>query len=316
MVHKKGGKLYLILAILISIISSVHATTKSDLVLSGEVLFSATEISSDGAISCSSCHVKNNFYIDSIERAIARKKIFPRNTPTLLNVNRYSEFLWDGRASSLSAQVSEPLFRPAELGTTEDLLSSYIKSNSFLRSSYEKSDAKNYSEFALMALSAYVKSIPSKTSKFESYLEGSDVFTTEEQLGWELFQGKARCIQCHKLPNLTDGKYRRNGLIPRKIILQSSGGKKSSRFTLGYDYGRGNIESGKGNMFSFRTPSLFNIAETSPYMHDGYHLTLEEVIDFYSRGGDSETESIQKLNLTDAEKQQLLLFLKTLSQND
>lgn len=121
--------------------------------------------------------------------------------------------------------------------------------------------------------------------------------TEEEIFGMELFAGKAQCITCHNGPNLSDHNYYNVGLDSD-------------------DPGRKDITGNDADDGAFRTPGLYGIAHHAPYMHDGSLETLEDVIDFYDRGGDGHPNTspkIKELNLTDEEKDALLAFLMVLS---
>lgn len=166
----------------------------------------------------------------------------------------------------------------------------------------------------MKAIEKFVISVSTRESRFSLYLEDKSILTKEEISGFELFVGKAKCAVCHSPPEFTDNSFHDNGLFRRRLILQTRANPDiQDRFELGFDYGRGNIESGTAHLFKFRTPSLYNIALTAPYMHDGSFRTLEEVIDFYNRGGKNREKHIEPLFLKENEKAFLIKFLKTLT---
>jgi len=287
------------------------------LINAGKELFFSKELSRDSQVACSSCHIPEKGFQDGYERALSRGKVLSRNTLSILNVNRYIEYFWDGRAVSLEKQIEGPLFQKIEIGSSIEIINKFVFSNPILSEAYNHSLAKDTQTFVIAALKAYCMDVSTKTTRYNQYLAGDISFTNQELAGMELFFGKANCSKCHSTPNFTDGKYHKVNKYRRKIILQSPGNDaKLGDFKLGYDYGRGNVESGKNVLFAFRTPSLFNVGITSPYMHDGSHRTLGEVIDYYNRGGDIETGSLSPLDLTNKEKTQIISFLETLTDSN
>ena len=142
---------------------------------------------------------------------------------------------------------------------------------------------------------SFVRSILSGNSPFDRYINGDrDALTADQQPGLQLFRGKANCASCHVGPNFTDERLHNTGVAWREGKLSDVG-------------------AGQGN---FKTPTLREIACTAPYMHDGSMATLDDVIEFYDRGGranpnlDSE---ICPLRLTAEEKKALVAFLMALN---
>ena len=116
------------------------------------------------------------------------------------------------------------------------------------------------------ALAAFQRTLVTGPSPFDRFLMGEkSALSADAKAGLELFRGVAGCIECHNGPLLSDGKYYRLGVSYR-------------------DEGRAQISGEKGDRARFRTPSLRNIAETGPYMHDGSLETLDDVVSFYFRG--------------------------------
>lgn len=293
-----------------------NARTRDSLsIVAGSLLFNSTMLSSDGRLSCSSCHPPDVAFQDAYERALSRSLILTRNTPTLLNVRHYTSFFWDGRATSLKEQITGPLFNRLELGSNDSILHKAVLEDKKLRYIFYilKYPSDSVRDFVVNSLARFLESIGTNNTWFHLSLEDIVQLTQEERHGRDLFFGKAACSQCHQWPNLTHNSFHEIGLSRQRIILEtySDGGKERSR--LGYDYGRGNIAPGKANLFKFRTPSLFNVALTSPYMHNGSIATLAGVLDFYARGGDIEGSETHPIDLTREEKAAIVAFLCTLS---
>lgn len=264
----------------------------------GKQIFNDPSLSSDKSLSCSSCHIENKFFQDGYDRSLARTRQLKRNTPTLLNIQFYDSFFWDGRAVTLGDQIEEPLLAHLEIGATEESLEDYILKNRTLSDMYsEVSDSTNSIVFITSLIESYLLSLP----KADVYKLGVKL---QKLPGWGIFN-KLGCSSCHVPPRLTDNKFYDIGLIKRRTVLERTHGKESG-FRLGFDYGRGNVVGGKENLHAFRTPSLWHLPNTGPYMHDGRFDSIEEVIDFYSSKGSP---------FSNEQKKQLLQFLNSLKIN-
>lgn len=137
------------------------------------------------------------------------------------------------------------------------------------------------------SLASYVRTIFSGDSPYDRYLQGNrDALTAEQRAGLRLFRSKAGCTACHLGPNFTDERLHNTG--------------------AGWPADRG----------AFKTPSLREVARTPPYMHNGSLKTIEEVIDFYDKGGKANPAldpEMRELDLTAEEKKALAAFLQTLN---
>jgi cytochrome c peroxidase len=145
------------------------------------------------------------------------------------------------------------------------------------------------------ALASFVRSILSGDSRFDRFVNGDrEALSVEEQAGLQLFRGKANCVACHVGPNFTDERLHNTGIAWRDGKLTDPG-------------------AGQGN---FKTPTLREVARTAPYMHDGSLATLEEVIEYYDRGGNRNSNldsEVRPLHLSADEKRNLVHFLRSLS---
>jgi cytochrome c peroxidase len=260
-----------------------------DKVLLGRQLFFDKRLSRDMTLACASCHEPERAFSDG--RAVARGingAEGSRNAPALINRGYGSAFFLDGRAATLEKQALEPILNPRELGLTEAELER--------RTGLKSADAT-------AALASYVRTIRSGDSRFDRYSAGQPRALNQlEKAGLELFRGKAHCSSCHIGPNFTDERFHNTGVAWKDGRLADEG-----RFT---------ISSNEKEHGAFKTPTLREIARTSPYMHDGSLTTLDDVIEFYSNGGrqnpylDSE---IRPLNLAAQEKRALIAFLQSLT---
>jgi len=157
------------------------------------------------------------------------------------------------------------------------------------------------------ALAQFLRTLNSGNAKFDKVQRGEAAFTNEESLGLELFfTEKGDCFHCHATTFFSDNQFHNNALDsnPDPGYYEVTGDS--------LDYGK------------FKSPTLRNIELTAPYMHDGRHNTLEEVIDFYSEGlqhsatVDPLMKQLSKggIQLTNEEKAALLAFLKTLTDEE
>ncbi len=285
--------------------------SEQEWIKAGKHLFEINSISPK-KISCSSCHEPANYFQDGYDVAIVHNQKLIRNTPTLLNLNRYTSFFWDGRASSIRKQLEGPLFSRAEMNSDPAYIFQAIKKDGLLEQTMNRlsvSDENQAVEFVMYALEKYILSITTEKTKFHTFLDGQHSLTSQEEAGYEIFLHKAKCGRCHPPPHFTDNQFHDIGLVRRKTIFESYRDDRDVKYRLGHDFGRGNIVEGVDNLFAFRTPSLINVALTAPYMHDGIFDELEEIVDFYSR----KDSILIKHPLTINDKQNLLAFLRTLN---
>ena len=247
----------------------------------GRRLFFDRRLSRDGLISCSSCHDPERAFADG--RAIA-VGIFGRrghrNSPALINRGYGRLFFWDGRVSTLEEQVLKPIEDRNEMDLSVSEAAARVNLTA---------------EEISRALATFVRSILSGDSPFDRFLNGDrNALTHEQQQGLQVFRGKGNCTACHVGPNFTDERLHNTGIAWRDGKLADAG-------------------AGSGN---FKTPTLREIARTAPYMHDGSIATLEDVVEYYDRGGNRNPgldADIRPLHLSSAEKQSILAFLRCLN---
>jgi cytochrome c peroxidase len=247
----------------------------------GRRLFFDRRLSCDQSLSCASCHDPERAFSDGRPLAVG---IFGRqgrrNAPALINRGYGRSFFWDGRVAMLEEQVLKPIQDPNEMDMS--------LAEAAARVGLPPDEISR-------ALASFVRSILSGDSPYDRFINGDrSALTPEQQLGLQVFRGKGNCTACHVGPNFSDERLHNTGVAWRDGLLTDEGA----------DHG------------NFKTPTLREIARTAPYMHDGSLSTLQDVVEFYDRGGhpnpnlDSE---IRPLRLSPAEKQGLLDFLSTLS---
>lgn len=284
----------------------------------GKMLFFDPRLSKSKQISCASCHDPELAWGDG--RTISyghNRQTGKRNSPSLLNIGYHSVFFWDGRAASLEDQALGPITDPVEMAATETISIKNIKKIKGYKPYFREAfgDEKITIERILKAIATYERTITSKKSKFDSFIEGkSDIFTDEEVIGLHLFRTKARCINCHNTPLFSNQKFHNVGLSYYGRTFE--------------DLGKYNITHKKEDVGKFKTPSLREIGRTAPYMHNGLMPNLEGIIEMYNAGmprvkpkENQKNDSLfpvtdpllKKLNLTKKEQNALKAFLLTLS---
>lgn len=280
----------------------------------GRMLFFDRQLSGNGAIACSSCHVPENYFTDHKPQGEGIGQT-SRNTPSVL-LAKYSPWqTWDGRKDSLWSQALEPLESPLEHGSTrqqvvEVVRSHYLELYTEIFGTIDDSKAGIDQAFANVgkAIMAYQFQLEVKPSRFDRFVDAAvsqdkqamkEIFSRDEVLGLRLFVGKANCISCHNGPLFTNFEFHNTGVPPRNkahVDLGRYQGVKKlvvDEFTCLSSFSGLDPESclemkflkttGPELVGAFKTPSLRNIAKTAPYMHAGQFDSLEAVLDHYSK---------------------------------
>ncbi|MGH8246476.1 MAG: cytochrome-c peroxidase [Gammaproteobacteria bacterium] len=255
----------------------------------GRKLFHDTRLSRDGTLSCASCHNPDHGFTDAKPLAVGvfgRKG--GRRVPAIVNRGYGRSFFWDGRVPTLEQQVLEPITNPQEMDLT-----------------LEEAAARVGLEQAALsrALASYVRTIRAGDSPYDRYVAGDRAALGEkERDGLKVFRGKGNCVVCHVGANLTDEKFHNTG-----VAWDGQGFP---------DPGRHNVTGKESDRGAFKTPTLREVARRPPFMHNGSLATLEEVVDFYDKGGKQNPHldpDIRPLGLSAAEKAALIAFLRALS---
>lgn len=295
-------------------------TTKiSDKVVFGKELFNDKSLSKDYNMACATCHVKDLAFTDG-------RKTFDknqtRNTPTVAYAAYQRGFFMDSRAGSLEGQVVGVVQNHNEFNMTMDSVVARVLKNDVYKKKIESLYASKRVGFNIRhAIASYIKTLNTFNSKFDKNIRGEeDTLTEEEKLGFNLFTGKALCATCHFAPVF-------NGTVPpnyKDTELEFIGVPQTTdtiNAKLSEDLGRYNIFKTEERKHFFKTPTIRNIAKTAPYMHNGVYSTLEEVMDFYNKGGgsglgienDYQTLPFDNLQLSKKEINAVIAFMKTLT---
>ena len=306
----------------------------------GRKLFFDRRLSFNGTMSCAMCHVPEQGFAshDSQTGVGIEGKSLRRNAPGLLNVAWQARLFHDGRESSLVTQAWLPLLHPDEManpsiGHVLDRLRALPDYRGLFERAFDGAGPSMNTVGA--AIAAFETTLVAADSRFDRWRYGGDsaALSALEQQGFALFSGKAGCVQCHhadaKNALLADGAFHATaaGLAPaqeQSFVVPLAPGVQTvlSDAALAAfasdrppDLGRFEITLDPADRFAFKTPTLRNVAQTAPYMHDGSLATLEDVIDFYDRGGGelpSKSERLRPLGLQASEKAALAAFLRAL----
>ena len=234
----------------------------------GKLLFFDPRLSGDNQMSCATCHLPDKGFADGLALSTgAGGKQLTRNTQSCLNVAFYKSYFWDGRVASLETQSLIPIESAAEMNQgLDDLEAELAAVPRYVAEFKQVFGSKPNRDGIAKALAAFQRTLVTGPSPLDRYLAGEiDALSGDAKRGLELFRGEAGCIECHNGPLLSDGKFYRLGVSHR-------------------DKGREAVTGKKADRYRFRTPSLRNVAETAPYMHDGSQQTLDDVVTFYFRG--------------------------------
>jgi len=239
----------------------------------GKQLFFDPRLSGNNTMSCASCHKPDRWFADGVEWNKGETGItLVRNTQSCLNTGFYSSLFWDGRAATLEDQALGPIESEIEMNQSLDQLEEELRRiPGYVLPFQSVFGAKPNRRDIAKALAAYQRTLITGPSPYDRYLRGDDDALSEDaKRGLALFAGEAKCIQCHNGPNLSDGKYYRTGASE-------------------VDEGRFKLTGKSDDRFRFRTPSLRNVAETGPYMHHGFFVSLDVVLAFYYNSGAATT---------------------------
>lgn len=298
-----------------------HSTAaKVDL---GKKLFYDELLSGTQTRSCASCHNPDLAFTDGLTKQTDihnPSKLLTRNTPTLVNSALQSNYFYDMRALTLEDQVLDVISNQHEMAGSMEQVVKYVAADQSYQSLFAKAfSGKGIGRDELAnALACYIRSLIKLDSRFDAYMRGNQAALSKEELnGFNLFMGKAKCATCHFVPLF-------NGVTPPKYVQSETevlGVPVSVKDStpdpdLGY-YEVIGIDSYK---YAFKIPSVRNINKTAPYMHNGVFQTLDQVMEFYNKGGaagvginlPNQTLSEKNLQLTEKEKADIIAFMKSL----
>lgn len=273
----------------------------------GRILFFDKRLSADNTIACANCHLAKFAFTDGMPVSTGiRGQKGGRSAPASFNRVFSSAQFWDGRAATLEDQSIGPFTNPIEHGFTNyDLMIQKMKKIPGYRKLFMESFFSDEITIGNVgkAIASFQRTVLSGNSPADKFDQGQEAGAIPEaaQRGLTLFRDKARCTKCHSGFNFTDEKFHNLGI-----------GWDDNKV----DLGRYMVTSNAEEIGAFKTPTLREISRSAPYMHDGRFKTLEEVVNFYNKGGVKNPHQdplILPLELTDQEKSDLVAFLRTLN---
>lgn len=310
--------------------NSTAYQTKEKIAL-GKMLFTSTILSNDGTKSCQSCHQSEKAFTDGLAKASGLRDLasgkeveLMRNTPTLTYAGYQRAFFYDLKAGSLEDQALDVVHHKLEMNGSLVAASGKInKLDSYKRAAKKAfgSDSAKITPWKIQhALSSYIRSLAPFNSRLDAYMRGDrSQLNEEEKTGFNLFMGKAKCGSCHFAP-LFNGTQAPLFAKSEAEVLGVPTKADTSNAVVDGDEGRFLLNSYPQFKYAFKTTTLRNVSKTAPYMHNGVYKTLEQVLDFYNRGGGAgigikvpnQTLAAEPLNLSPKEIRSIIAFLKTL----
>lgn len=282
---------------------NTYSKAREDL---GRTLFFDPRLSASNWISCATCHNPALAWGDGLPKGIGHGMAeLGRRTPTVLNLAWSELMFWDGRASSLEEQALGPVQSTVEMNLPIEKMLGKLEDIRAYKPLFEKAYPGEgiTKDTVAKAIATYERTIVSGSAPFDHWVNGdSNAISANAKRGFILFNEKALCSKCHSTWRFTDDGFHDIGVA-------------------GVDEGRGKILPDIPVMkFAFKTPTLRNIDQRAPFLHDGSEKTLEDVVEFYNLGGKASrverSDGIKPLGLSPTEKADLVAFLKTLTSKD
>jgi cytochrome c peroxidase len=298
--------------------SLLKALTRDGVQL-GRHLFYDPILSSDSSMSCSSCHNPHLAFTDNQALSLGVTGMLgTRSSMSILNTVYFNKgMFWDGRVAGLKEQAIEPVQNPIELHEIWPNVLEKLKRHPDYPAMFRKafginSKSEITKELAAQAISQFETILlTGGNSLFQRQLRGEASFDdADQQIGSDLFFNApssldAQCFHCHAAPLMMSANdFFNNGIDSVKSIDDF------------IDKGRGAVTNLRFDNGKFKAPSLYNIALTAPYMHDGRFKTLEEVVDHYNSGGhaaENKNGFVLPLGLSNRQKKSIVAFLNTLT---
>jgi cytochrome c peroxidase len=303
---------------------------KPEMIELGKVLFFDTRLSGNMGVSCATCHAPDKGWGDgkALSAGYPSMEYF-RNAPTVLNSKHRKRFMWDGRldGSDAGTLVRDMVTEAHTMNGDGRLIQERMKQVPEYVALWEKAFSKGsdpYGPRMFNALGEFIKSLETTNAPFDKFIKGdAGAMSADAKAGYALFKGKANCASCHNGAIGSDGQLHKTGVPEHPDVLKdplrtitmlrhyaTSG--MPNYMNARTDVGFYAVSKDSRDIGKFQTAQLRDLKYTAPYMHNGVFATLEEVVDFYDRGGGAGSV-LKPLKLTSAEKQALTAFLLTLS---
>jgi cytochrome c peroxidase len=311
----------------VAVVPAHNPMTRGKLEL-GRLLYFDPRISKDGTVSCATCHNPEKGWTDQLPHSIGIKgQEGQRNAPTVLNTAYGRTMFWDGRAPSLEGQAQGPIQNKIEMGdqTYQEIVERLRQIPAYQEQFQKVFGTPVTLDGMAKAIATFERTALSGNSPYDRYNSGNDVkalsesqkrgmvlfglsLNSEDDFTTDVVRKKANCTTCHLGFNFTDEKFHNLG-----VGWDDTTGKFADLglWAISPIGAKDDAEIG-----AFKTPTLRDLERTGPYMHDGSEKTLEEVVEFYDRGGNgnpSLDKDMKKLNLTAPEKADVVAFMRALT---
>lgn len=289
-------------------------TPTAETIALGRRLYYDTQLSVDDTVSCATCHHPDAGFADPKPVSVGvQGKTGTRNSPTVCNSAYYTLQFWDGRAPSLEKQAEGPVENPVEMAHTLRGVEERLAKDATYVAEFERAFGPGPITYQKVekAIATFERTVVSGNSPFDRWYFGGDkkAISVAARRGFEVFRDpqKGNCAVCHTIEEkhalFTDNKFHNIGV-----------GVRDGEPT---DLGRWEVTKVESDRGAFKTRSLRNVAQTSPYMHDGSLNTLKDVVDFYLGGGNSNPHLDKEIRplgfLSGQERADLLAFLGSLT---
>jgi len=319
-------------------------------VVLGDKLFHDKRFSSDGTVSCATCHDRDKAFTDSslkVSEGI-KKLTGTRNAPTVVNAAYMKSQFWDGREPDLEGQSAGPFINPVEMGlANHDPILKIVRTDpeyqKMFKAAFNKSGKKITMKQVKQAIASFERTIVSGNSPFDRYYFAGDKEAMSDSAirGLDVFLNQGRCVSCHTISQthalFSDSRFHNLGIgfkqINKDIMELTSVYRKAKLKGTQIDkavltnkntseLGRFAVSNQFKDLGNFKTPTLRNIDRTAPYMHDGSLESLSDVVTFYNNGGrvneddpifEFQSGGIRELNLDDDQMDDLVTFMEALT---
>lgn len=280
----------------------------------GRRLYYDPILSSDGSVSCATCHAPEYGFADPkpVSTGVGGKT-GTRNSPTVFNSAYFKAQFWDGRAPDLEHQAEGPVANPVEMANTLAAVEQRLNADTSYREQFQKAWGPGPITYEKVekSIASFERTVISANSPFDKWKYGHDetAMSASAKRGFVVFSSKDKgnCTACHLVGEkdalFTDNKFHNIGV-----------GVDMGKITDPGLFAVTHQESDRG---LFKTPSLRNIALTAPYLHDGSLPDLKQVMDFYIGAGNSNPNLDKQIHALDflsgTERADLLAFLNSLT---
>lgn len=272
----------------------------------GKMLYFEKRVSKDGTISCATCHDPQMAWAEHTPTSKGiHEQVGGRNSPTVINAAYAAAQFWDGRAATLEDQALGPVANPIEMGNTMEGMIQNLDAIPQYREMFQKVFGTGVTpEGFAKAVAAFERTVLSGDSPYDRFKAGQeDALTDAQKRGLELFENSG-CADCHTPPLFSSYEYYNAGVGMDKETP---------------DEGRKAVTGEDHDLGAFRVPSLREVANTSPYFHDGSAAALEEAVALMAAGGKDnphrsvEFDTVREAKLTPEQQKDIVEFLKALS---